>query len=69
MEKHIAFFMRLPFREKLAVLAFLLLLIICGGLLSSCFTLTVQRSLRLDGSEIQSVTIEPKTKAERTPEK
>jgi hypothetical protein len=60
MEKHIAFFMKLPFREKLAVIAFLLLLTICGGLLSSCFTVAVQRTIRPDGSTHQTVTIEPK---------
>lgn len=62
MEKHLSFFMKLPFREKLAVLAFLLLLTVCGGLLSSCFTLAVSRTVHEDGTETRSVTIEPKEK-------
>lgn len=60
MEKHISFFMKLPFREKLAVIAFLLLLTISGGLLSSCFTVAVQRTVHPDGSTSEEVTIEPK---------
>ena len=60
MEKHLAFFMKLPFREKLAVLAFLLLLTICGGLLSACFTVAVSRTVNPDGTHHQSVTIEPR---------
>lgn len=68
MEKHIAFFMKLPFREKLAVIAFLLLLTICGGLLSSCFTVAVHRTVNPDGSTSEAATIDPNPQP-KTPKK
>lgn len=69
MNKHLEFYMKLPFREKLAVLAFLIALPICGGLLSSCFTIAVTRAANPDGSHSQTVTIEPKPQPTTTPAK